>query len=652
MSENKTYRLNKVLRELNISLDRAIEYMSSKGYDIEARPTTKISQEIYSILKKEFQFDKVKTEWRDQIKAESDNKNEKNTEKQKTSIIFKHKLSGPKMVGRIDLDKMNAKKDWNDDVRNLDEENSYDFSIHNFRKAKDKWKFELAPITLLTGTNNSGKSSVLKSILVLDDYVNSENHFEINFNGLNYKKHKIDSFSNALNWAALENNNPYLEFSFRRFGFFIQLKFGPQNIKGDKILKGHLEKLRIRRLSDDSEFFIKRISEGHYEFYLENDILSINDEDSSYYSLLQNMGMKTLFEKNIAEIEQKRKDLDPSDPKSITLKQELNQNTSRLRRVHAQIKKLESERKNKLKFNSQFSLKEFDQDELQLDNIIQILLLRYIDDNQKKVGGYNNKSELDKILHFGKRLINSLKFDAFHLSPQRNSQTRLYLNENTSNDIYELINWHSQHPLIDGYNPYVFIQDWMEKFKIGEDFRIKDIEGLASVIEIKENGEWRNIVDKGFGVGQLFSIIFRIGLCINDFNLNYGDNSNTIENPKPLILIEEPETNLHPKLQSLLADLFYESNLEFGIQFLIETHSEYIIRNSQLIINDFTGASKRKVSETEYIELPFVVYYFDEKKGPYNMEYRNDGIFKKEFGLGFFDEASKKSLQLLKASRK
>ena len=55
MAEVKTMRLNKVLREFNISLDRAVEYLSSKGYEVESRPTTKISSEEYQILLEEFQ---------------------------------------------------------------------------------------------------------------------------------------------------------------------------------------------------------------------------------------------------------------------------------------------------------------------------------------------------------------------------------------------------------------------------------------------------------------------------------------------------------------------------------------------------------------------------------------------------------------------
>ena len=60
MAENKTIRLNKVLRELNISLDRAVEHLASKGVEVEARPTTKISNEVYEVLLDGFQTDKNK----------------------------------------------------------------------------------------------------------------------------------------------------------------------------------------------------------------------------------------------------------------------------------------------------------------------------------------------------------------------------------------------------------------------------------------------------------------------------------------------------------------------------------------------------------------------------------------------------------------
>ena len=61
----ETIRLNKVLRELNISLDRAVEFLDSKGVEIEKRPTTKISEETHNLLSDEFETDankKVKSQ--------------------------------------------------------------------------------------------------------------------------------------------------------------------------------------------------------------------------------------------------------------------------------------------------------------------------------------------------------------------------------------------------------------------------------------------------------------------------------------------------------------------------------------------------------------------------------------------------------------
>ena len=58
MADNATIRLNKVLRELNISLDRAVDYLAAKGFQVEARPTTKISDEVYEVLLAEFRTDK------------------------------------------------------------------------------------------------------------------------------------------------------------------------------------------------------------------------------------------------------------------------------------------------------------------------------------------------------------------------------------------------------------------------------------------------------------------------------------------------------------------------------------------------------------------------------------------------------------------
>ena len=50
MEFEKFVRLSKGLRELNISLDRAVDFLNLKGIKIEPRPTTKISNETYKLL--------------------------------------------------------------------------------------------------------------------------------------------------------------------------------------------------------------------------------------------------------------------------------------------------------------------------------------------------------------------------------------------------------------------------------------------------------------------------------------------------------------------------------------------------------------------------------------------------------------------------
>lgn len=57
MSEEKLERLNKVVRELNISLGRAVDFLNSKGYSIRNDPNGKINEDQYKILLKEFGSD-------------------------------------------------------------------------------------------------------------------------------------------------------------------------------------------------------------------------------------------------------------------------------------------------------------------------------------------------------------------------------------------------------------------------------------------------------------------------------------------------------------------------------------------------------------------------------------------------------------------
>ena len=120
-----TLRLNKVLRELNISLDRAVEYLSNVGCEIEARPTTKISQETYKLLLEGFKVDKSKKDESAEISEEKRKEKEslriqqEKIEQAKIEISKKNNeiitasssVRKFKPIGKIDLDsKKNIKK--------------------------------------------------------------------------------------------------------------------------------------------------------------------------------------------------------------------------------------------------------------------------------------------------------------------------------------------------------------------------------------------------------------------------------------------------------------------------------------------------------------------------------------------------------------
>jgi predicted ATPase len=122
-------------------------------------------------------------------------------------------------------------------------------------------------------------------------------------------------------------------------------------------------------------------------------------------------------------------------------------------------------------------------------------------------------------------------------------------------------------------------------------------------LALKANSNFRNIAGERFYLGSLF-------------------------------LIEEPEGNLHPAYQSKLANMFMEASAKFNVQFMIETHSEYLIRNFQFL----TATRELNTADTKifYFFQPGTVEYLHSNFSTIQIE--NDGRFNNEFGAGFFDE--------------
>ncbi|MDI1257457.1 MAG: translation initiation factor IF-2 [Flavobacterium sp.] len=121
MSEERIIRINKVLRELNISLERAVDYLKDKGIAIDANPNAKISEKEFSILQNQFAGDrgnkeaskevgeekrKEKEALRIEREKEIEDKRKQDEERlrqQQEVIKAKAIVSAPKTVGTIDL---------------------------------------------------------------------------------------------------------------------------------------------------------------------------------------------------------------------------------------------------------------------------------------------------------------------------------------------------------------------------------------------------------------------------------------------------------------------------------------------------------------------------------------------------------------------
>tara|TARA_B110000902_G_scaffold33974_1_gene36146 strand:+ start:6007 stop:7824 length:1818 start_codon:yes stop_codon:yes gene_type:complete len=244
----------------------------------------------------------------------------------------------------------------------------------------------------------------------------------------------------------------------------------------------------------------------------------------------------------------------------------------------------------------------------------------------------NKKSELKA---WADDLVNSLEKESFfYLGANPSKQSALFLLRAKDNSLAQAIHQFYQLKITKGEKEHEFVKYWMNEFEVGHNFNIKFYAGEAYEFHVLDNdGNKNHLSDKGMGSLQAMVLILKIASLIR---------INKKEKKALTLLVEEPELNMHPALQSKLTDFFHEVNKEYGFNFIVETHSEYIIRKSQVLVNKNKYGDKDSLNPN-----PFKTYYFPVSDKPYEMRYRKDGKFMDEFKKGFFEVSSDLAFDIL-----
>jgi predicted ATPase len=131
------------------------------------------------------------------------------------------------------------------------------------------------------------------------------------------------------------------------------------------------------------------------------------------------------------------------------------------------------------------------------------------------------------------------------------------------------------------------VVDWLSYVGVASEFQTAESGKFGHQLTVQTEGldRFHDLTNVGVGVSQVLPIIVMALLA-----------------EKPCLLIfEQPELHLHPKVQARLADFFLSVSLS-GKQCLIETHSEYLIERFRLRVAQAEGESLRSLLKIYFTE--------------------------------------------------
>ncbi|WP_459212767.1 AAA family ATPase [Aquimarina rhabdastrellae] len=522
-------------------------------------------------------------------------------------------------------------------------------SFKNFRRFKDFPKLELGNITYMVGRNNSGKSTMVKAILLINDYLQNQLSDTFAFDNKVLEDANIVTFGRAKNNKSEE---PLVSFEYQINEFHFEIVIsGNENDTKAKVnlfsIKDSINGIRliIDYLNDNITINKKVVEEGEL--------------DSKRSNVIQEL------EKAVAELRIEREKIkEEGSPEALKLQHALVTTSEKLKAAkrffNKDIKK-KGDGEYTLQYPVSFILEQ-NKDKIQSENFIKNLIDEFIwvndIESKNKPKEKLSKNEQQNVLalsrnnkhlnDFSSRIINVLNQQDFHYIPANpTKQSALFYLRDTNNILSQAIHQFHQLGIEEGEEEWIFVEKWMSSesdkngqalgFDIGDSFKINMRAGEAYEFSVFEKGVTKpeSLSDKGMGSLQAMMLILKIASLIR---------LNKKHNKQLTILIEEPELNLHPALQSKLTDFFYEIHDKYGFNFILETHSEYMIRKSQVYTNENKYGESKSLNPN-----PFKVYYFskDSNTQPYEIIYREDGKFKNDFDSGFFDVNTELAFKIL-----
>lgn len=545
---------------------------------------------------------------------------------------------------------------------------------------------EMAPISILTGANNSGKSSIIKFLQMLTDSM-SGNEYPFDLD-LTKQEHLLGDFDNILFNKENREIGICLPFIFLGIkNFYISLKFEvpihknvyKAKLRGIEVIdKEHnieLLSFKFREATDSEKEAYKEEFKQQQEEYEKNkkeqskektDIFSSNfflfppmenplvgyiDWNIKLDKLKKYLKELLKFYEVYLKNKSNRKWLENADKHlehTCLLPSELINSFKNEIDVKTWNDFLDNviNEKSSLNGKEHIGERDFDAEDFfyppsEIEDLVYHNALKILKENLNWNSAESNDSKYSVLENCFKaswktliQRVNSINY----LSTIREENSRIYTATNNSPFIKLLKDYNSNE-----FQHSRFINKYLNAFKIGKEISVKYTlkYQLIGVSVVTFEGTKRDLVDFGYGIKQLILILIQISVLaeinkrtIEDYD-EEGEYMYDFYKPS-MLLVEEPETNLHPKWQSLLADMFVEANQNFNIQFIIETHSEYLIRKFQTLVakNNIKGVNIKIF----YLRSPQNIS--DNKKQIETLNIEEDGsIDYHVFDKGFFDES-------------